>query len=238
MNKQFILGLAGSLLHSHPDNLATPDAYLKHLGDVYDLAREVTSNILKHYQVPLTVEEIAFAAGLHDIGRPLQKDQTFHELRGAQFWEEQGTKKSFEARDVYRIAQMFRPHAFVYEFSIDPEFSHIQQEEFGVDTSLLLPRTWSEAIVAYSDKPLRITIYLGFLMAFFSFLIGCNFLFHTLKYGSSVAGWSSLIISLYFIGGIIIFILGIIGIYLGKTFDETKKRPLYIIQSLTFNEKK
>jgi dolichol-phosphate mannosyltransferase len=43
-------------------------------------------------------------------------------------------------------------------------------------------------------------------------------------------GWSSLIVSLYFLGGIIIAILGIIGIYLGKTFDEAKKRPLYIIK--------
>ena len=42
-------------------------------------------------------------------------------------------------------------------------------------------------------------------------------------------------ISLYFIGGIIIYNLGIIGIYLGKTFNETKKRPLYIIRNSTFS---
>ena len=48
-------------------------------------------------------------------------------------------------------------------------------------------------------------------------------------------GWSSLIVSIYFIGGIIIAILGVIGIYLGKTFDEAKKRPLYIVMHTTFD---
>jgi dolichol-phosphate mannosyltransferase len=43
-------------------------------------------------------------------------------------------------------------------------------------------------------------------------------------------------VSLYFIGGIIISILGIIGIYLGKTFDESKKRPLYVVRRATFDD--
>lgn len=59
---------------------------------------------------------------------------------------------------------------------------------------------------------------------------------HALLYGSPIPGWNSLIVSLYFIGGIIIAILGIIGIYLGKTFDESKKRPLYIVRRATFDE--
>jgi dolichol-phosphate mannosyltransferase len=58
-----------------------------------------------------------------------------------------------------------------------------------------------------------------------------------LLYGSPVAGWSSLIVSVYFIGGIIIALLGIIGIYLGRTYDETKKRPLYLIHRSTFDER-
>ena len=93
-----------------------------------------------------------------------------------------------------------------------------------------------ETIIAYSDKPLRLAVRLGFLMAFISFCYGTYTLVHALIYGSPVPGWNSLIVSLYFIGGIIISILGIIGIYLGKTFDESKKRPLYIIRKATFAE--
>jgi len=93
-----------------------------------------------------------------------------------------------------------------------------------------------EAIIAYSDKPLRLAVRFGFLMASMSFFYGSYILGHALLYGSAIPGWNSLIVSLYFIGGIIISILGIIGIYLGKTFDESKNRPLYIIRRATFDE--
>lgn len=100
-------------------------------------------------------------------------------------------------------------------------------------------RLWklaAETIIAYSDKPLRLAVRVGFVMAFFSFCYGAYILGHALFYGSPVPGWNSLIVSLYFIGGIIIAILGILGIYLGKTFDESKKRPLYIVSRVTFDE--
>jgi len=93
-----------------------------------------------------------------------------------------------------------------------------------------------ETIIAYSDKPLRLSVRLGFLMAFFSFCYGTYSLGKALIYGSPVPGWNSLIVSLYFIGGVIISILGIMGIYLGKTFDECKKRPLYIVSKATFTK--
>ena len=94
----------------------------------------------------------------------------------------------------------------------------------------------SETIIAYSDKPLRLAIRFGFIMAFFAFCYGVYIFSRALLYGSPIEGWSSLFVSLYFIGGIIIAILGIMGIYLGKTFDESKKRPLYIVRRATFSE--
>ncbi|MDP2144857.1 MAG: glycosyltransferase family 2 protein [Gallionella sp.] len=94
----------------------------------------------------------------------------------------------------------------------------------------------AETIIAYSDKPLRLAVRFGFLMAFLSFCYGLYILIRSMFYSVPIMGWSSLIVSLYFIGGIIISILGIIGIYLGKTFDESKKRPLYIVRRATFDE--
>jgi len=93
-----------------------------------------------------------------------------------------------------------------------------------------------DTIIAYSDKPLRLSIKFGFTIAAISLMAGLGLLIYASLFGSPISGWSSLIISLYFLGGIIIANLGIIGIYLGKTFDETKKRPLYIVQHTTFNE--
>lgn len=94
----------------------------------------------------------------------------------------------------------------------------------------------TETIIAYSDKPLRLAVRFGFLMAFFAFCYGIYALVRAVFYAVPIMGWSSLIVSLYFIGGIIIAILGILGIYLGKTFDESKKRPLYIVRRATFDE--
>ncbi len=114
-------------------------------------------------------------------------------------------------------------------------------ERFEGKSTYTFAKLWrlaTDTIIAYSDKPLRLAVRLGFLMAFFSFCYGTYILGHALLYGSPIPGWNSVIVSLYFIGGIIIAILGIIGIYLGKTFDESKKRPLYIVSQLTFCDEK
>lgn len=120
--------------------------------------------------------------------------------------------------------------------SIDVEHA----ERFEGNSSYTFAKLWrlaTETIIAYSDKPLRLSVRFGFTMATLAFCYGIYILAHALIYGSPIPGWNSLIVSLYFIGGIIISILGIIGIYLGKTFDESKKRPLYIVRRSTFDER-
>jgi dolichol-phosphate mannosyltransferase len=98
-----------------------------------------------------------------------------------------------------------------------------------------LLRLATETIVAYSDKPLRLAVRFGFLLAAIAFGFGIYIVIHAVLYGSPIVGWASLIVSFYFVGGVIIAILGMIGIYLGKTFDEAKKRPLYIVMHTTFD---
>jgi dolichol-phosphate mannosyltransferase len=112
-------------------------------------------------------------------------------------------------------------------------------ERFEGNSTYTFSKLWklaTETIIAYSDKPLRLAVRFGFLMALFAFCFGIYTFVRAILYGVPIQGWSSLIVSLYFIGGIIISILGIIGIYLGKTFDESKKRPLYIVRRMTFDE--
>lgn len=118
--------------------------------------------------------------------------------------------------------------------SIEVEHDH----RFEGKSTYTFAKLWKlaiENIIAHSDKPLRLAVRFGFLMAFVSFCFGAYILGRSVFYSSPIPGWSSLIVSLYFIGGIIIAILGILGIYLGKTFDETKKRPLYIVNRTTFS---
>ncbi|MCX6561526.1 MAG: glycosyltransferase family 2 protein [Candidatus Aminicenantes bacterium] len=96
-----------------------------------------------------------------------------------------------------------------------------------------LLRLAGDAVIAYSDKPLRLSVRLGFGLSLLSFLYGAFLIFMRLAKGIAVQGWTSLIVSVFFLGGIIIFLLGILGIYLIRTFDETKKRPLYILRETT-----
>ena len=85
-------------------------------------------------------------------------------------------------------------------------------------------------IVAFSDKPLKITALTGLALSVISFLIAIIYLFLSSLGLISVSGFASLIISIYLVGGIIIFALGIVGIYLSKTFSKVKSRPLYLIE--------
>jgi glycosyltransferase involved in cell wall biosynthesis len=96
-----------------------------------------------------------------------------------------------------------------------------------------LLRLAGDAVIAYSDKPLRLSVRLGFTLSLLSVLYGAFLVYMRLARGVAVQGWTSLIVSVFFLGGIIIFLLGILGIYLIRTFDETKKRPLYIIRETT-----
>lgn len=114
-------------------------------------------------------------------------------------------------------------------------------ERFEGNSTYTYAKLWklaAETIIAYSDKPLRIGVRFGFGMAGLAFAYGMYILLRALLYGSPIPGWNSLIVSIYFIGGIIIAMLGILGVYLGKAFDESKKRPLYIVRRTTFDERK
>lgn len=108
-------------------------------------------------------------------------------------------------------------------------------QRFAGETSYNFRKLWrlaSDTIIAYSDKPLRLSIRFGFSIALLAFAYGIYIVYRALAHDAPIMGWSSLIASVYFLGGVIISILGIIGIYLGKAFDETKKRPLYIIRTV------
>jgi glycosyltransferase involved in cell wall biosynthesis len=86
-----------------------------------------------------------------------------------------------------------------------------------------------DTIVSMSNQPLKISIKLGLLLSFLSFLYGVFIIIKYLLWGIPVIGWPSLIVSLYFIGGLLLSTLGVLGVYLGKIFDEVKNRPLYVI---------
>jgi dolichol-phosphate mannosyltransferase len=83
--------------------------------------------------------------------------------------------------------------------------------------------------MAYSDKPLKLTVKLGISISILSVLYT---IYNLVLYQMgliTLSGYASLIISIWFLSGLIIFTLGIIGLYVGKMFEGIKNRPLYII---------
>lgn len=88
----------------------------------------------------------------------------------------------------------------------------------------------SDNMVAFSNKPLRLMLQFGFLVVILSLIIALFYLVRYLSGGIEVDGFTTMVISMWLLGGIIIMLIGMTGIYIGKIFDKTKERPLYIIR--------
>lgn len=85
-----------------------------------------------------------------------------------------------------------------------------------------------EGIIGFSTAPLAIASVLGILICFVSFIFLIIILIKTLCFGDPVAGWPSIACIILMLGGIQLFCIGILGMYLAKTYLETKERPIYI----------
>ena len=89
-----------------------------------------------------------------------------------------------------------------------------------------------DAIISQSNKPLRLSIKLGFIMSLSSFIYGSFLIIRYFVNDIDVQGWTSMMVSLFFIAGLLLANMGLLGLYIGKIFDETKNRPLYIIKEI------
>jgi polyisoprenyl-phosphate glycosyltransferase len=86
-----------------------------------------------------------------------------------------------------------------------------------------------DIILSYSDKPLKIIVGIGFLISMASFIAALLLLYRHIKGEIVVLGYTSIMISVWLLGGVIIFILGVVGLYIAKIFSGVKDRPLYIV---------
>jgi glycosyltransferase involved in cell wall biosynthesis len=94
-------------------------------------------------------------------------------------------------------------------------------------------RLWNfaiEGITSFSQVPLRLASYVGLLTACLSLLYGMFLMLRTLLFGNSVSGYPSIMVAILFLGGVQLIALGVIGEYLGRIYEETKSRPVYLIR--------
>ena len=87
-----------------------------------------------------------------------------------------------------------------------------------------------EGITAFSTAPLAIASVAGVVLCLVALLFVCIVMIKTLAFGDAVGGWPSMMCVILFLGGVQLFCMGILGQYLAKTYLETKKRPIYIVQ--------
>ncbi len=90
-----------------------------------------------------------------------------------------------------------------------------------------------DGITSFSYRPLQLATLLGFLFSIISFLLGFWAVWLKLLTDRTIPGWTSLMVSVLFLGGIQLITLGIIGEYVGRISDDVKRRPLYVIRSKT-----
>jgi len=93
-----------------------------------------------------------------------------------------------------------------------------------------------EGIIAFSTAPLAISSIAGIIFCIISFIMIMFIIIKTLIYGDPTSGWPSLVCIIFFVSGIQLFCLGIMGQYLSKTYLETKKRPIYIVKDSNIND--
>jgi len=90
-----------------------------------------------------------------------------------------------------------------------------------------------DGLTSFSAAPLHMAVYLGFGLAVVGFLYSAYALYARFLSHTAISGWTSLIMVSLIIGGVQLIVLGIIGIYIGKLYDEVKQRPLYLVQKST-----
>ena len=84
-------------------------------------------------------------------------------------------------------------------------------------------------ILSFSDKPLRLTVKLGVSISALAFILAAITLLRALTGHITVSGYSSMIISIWFLSGIVITLIGMLGLYIGRIFDQVKDRPVFIV---------
>ena len=108
----------------------------------------------------------------------------------------------------------------------------VPPERFSGKSGFSFRRLWHFAIdgvAAFSTLPLRVWSLLGLVISAFSLAYGGFLVIRTLVFGIDVPGYASLMVSTLFIGGVQLISLGVIGEYLGRVFEEVKRRPLYLV---------
>ncbi len=89
-----------------------------------------------------------------------------------------------------------------------------------------------DGITSFSFFPIKVCMFLGFLVGFLSFLFGSFIIIKRLIYRENIEAWASLMVAIMFLSGINLLFTGVLGDYIGRIYDEVRDRPLYIVEEV------
>jgi len=143
------------------------------------------------------------------------------------------SRRAVEALKQIREQHRFMKGLFAWIGYPQKEVLYQRDPRYAGQTKWNYWRLWNfalEGITSFSSTPLKISTYLGLLVAMGAFIYGGFVIFKKLIFGDPVPGYPSLMVAILFLGGVQLMGIGIIGEYLGRMFDETKRRPLYFLK--------
>ena len=109
---------------------------------------------------------------------------------------------------------------------------HAEREEGTSSYTLVrMLKLAFDVIISNSNKPLRMAVGLGFGMSALSFLLALYNVVARMVGIISFPGYTTTVFSIWFVGGLMLFVMGVLGLYIGKIFDQVKGRPIYIVRN-------
>lgn len=118
---------------------------------------------------------------------------------------------------------------FAVNYEPNERFSGKSKYTFGK-----MMRFAIQGITSFSTKPLSMAIILGISLSVFAFIFYIGYVIYSVYYGHVISGWASVITTVVFFGGLNLVVLGIIGVYIGKLFMQSKGRPNYLISNTNY----
>ncbi|MDO5614820.1 MAG: glycosyltransferase family 2 protein [Cruoricaptor ignavus] len=137
-------------------------------------------------------------------------------------------KSVLEIQDNIKFFPLFVNWVGYKSTAIPIEHASREEGSSSYSFSKLLSLAFN-VIISFSDKPLRLFVGFGGIISVFSVLVGIYYLVQYFLGNIKEAGYSSIILSIWFLSGVIISCVGVLGVYLGKMFNQTKNRPVFII---------
>ena len=140
-------------------------------------------------------------------------------------------KSILEISDYIKFFPLFVNFVGFKSTSVTVEHAYREEGKTSYSFSKLLSLAFN-TIISFSNKPLKLFVKFGMLISLLSFCVGIYYIYQALNHEIAVLGFTSLIVSIWFLSGIIITTIGVTGIYIGKIFDQTKNRPVFIIDEI------